>query len=364
MRYSADINALGREANGEDWDVNLTEIDGRLDANQTAASNAVVVTWSAANEVNMLALAAKKGHECKRTDEKKLYRLNGADPTVLGSWVLIAVYAAIAPEDIVNALDSDETDKALSAAQGKILDETKQSLSQKDQPDGYAGVGSDGKIPAILLPGYVDDVIEADELGDFPVTGESGKQYVAIDTGKVYRWGGTVYVEISASPGSTDAVPEGVVNKYFSDARVRTAILTAIDFTSNAVITAADSVLSAFGKIQKQITELTTLVGTKSDKTLATGPAITASQNIGSGDIGQHFEVDSATDITITINADISGYQAVFSQKAAGRILFAVSGGNVLHNFYTHTKSAGLDSTVTLLRVTANHYRLKGETDA
>lgn len=80
-----------------------------------------------------------------------------------------------------------------------------------------------GKVPAALLPSYVDDVIEGANLAAFPVTGETGKVYVALDTGKAYRWSGSVYVEISASPGSTDAVPEGSVNLYFTTGRASAA---------------------------------------------------------------------------------------------------------------------------------------------
>ncbi len=57
----------------------------------------------------------------------------------------------------------------------------------------------DGKVPASQLPSYVSDIVEAANLAAFPATGETSKIYVAIDTGKTYRWGGTVYAEVSAS---------------------------------------------------------------------------------------------------------------------------------------------------------------------
>ena len=57
----------------------------------------------------------------------------------------------------------------------------------------------DGKVPADQLPSYVDDVLEYDSVSAFPSTGEDGKIYVAKDTNKTYRWGGTQYVEISQS---------------------------------------------------------------------------------------------------------------------------------------------------------------------
>lgn len=57
----------------------------------------------------------------------------------------------------------------------------------------------DGKVPASQLPSYVDDVAEYASTSAFPATGESGKIYIATDTNKTYRWGGSAYVEISES---------------------------------------------------------------------------------------------------------------------------------------------------------------------
>jgi len=57
----------------------------------------------------------------------------------------------------------------------------------------------DGFVPASQLPSYVDDILEYANLAAFPVTGESAKIYLTLDTNLTYRWSGTVYVEISAS---------------------------------------------------------------------------------------------------------------------------------------------------------------------
>lgn len=89
---------------------------------------------------------------------------------------------------------------------------------------GLAQLDGTGKIPSSILPSYVDDVLEYANLAAFPATGETGKIYVALDNGKTYRWSGSVYAEISPSPGSTDAVAEGSVNLYFTQARSRQSI--------------------------------------------------------------------------------------------------------------------------------------------
>lgn len=96
------------------------------------------------------------------------------------------------------------------------------ALDGKQASGSYATL-VDGKIPSSQLPSYVDDVVEFPNHAAFPGTGETGKLYLALDTGKAYRWSGSVYVEIVAAPGSTDAVPEGTTNKYYTDARASAA---------------------------------------------------------------------------------------------------------------------------------------------
>ena len=136
--------------------------------------------------------------------------------------------------DALNALDTAVAARQLAA--------------QKGVANGYAGLDSSGKVPASQLPSFVDDVLEYANFAALPVTGETGKIYVTLDTNRTYRWSGSAYVEISASPGSTDAVPEGSSNIYFTAQRVRDVVLTGLS-------TATNSVLVALGKLQKQITD-------------------------------------------------------------------------------------------------------------
>lgn len=80
-----------------------------------------------------------------------------------------------------------------------------------------------GTVPASQLPSYVDDVLEYSDQSSFPVTGETGKIYVDTTAKKIYRWSGSAYVEIAASPGSTDSVTEGTSNLYYTSARAASA---------------------------------------------------------------------------------------------------------------------------------------------
>lgn len=52
---------------------------------------------------------------------------------------------------------------------------------------------SGDKVDSTYLPSYVDDVLEYANLASFPVIGETGKIYIALDTNLSYRWTGSVY---------------------------------------------------------------------------------------------------------------------------------------------------------------------------
>lgn len=129
--------------------------------------------------------------------------------------------------------------------------------------NGIATLGSDGKVPSAQLPSFVDDVVEVSTYSTLPGTGETSKIYVTDDTNKTYRWSGSQYVEISASPGTTDAVPEGSTNKYFNESRVLNTILAGFSAATNAAASASDSVLGALGKLQAQISAALTSIATK-----------------------------------------------------------------------------------------------------
>ena len=86
---------------------------------------------------------------------------------------------------------------------------TKTESDGKYQPKGsYATLDNSGHVPSSQLPSYVDDVIEgyysngnfySDSAKTKKITGEGGKIYTDLTTNKTYRWGGTAWVEISAS---------------------------------------------------------------------------------------------------------------------------------------------------------------------
>lgn len=100
---------------------------------------------------------------------------------------------------------------------------------------GVTPLGGDGKVPASYLPSYVDDVLEYATRAAFPASGETGKIYVALATNRQYRWSGSAYIELVASPGTTDDIVEGAGNLWYTnarvDARIDAAGLAAANYT-------------------------------------------------------------------------------------------------------------------------------------
>ena len=201
------------------------------------------------------------------TDGYTVGALSGSGYIKLVSGVPSVLSAIVASDITQSASYRFVTDTEKSTWNGKqnALGFTPENLANKGLANGYAGLDATGKVPSAQLPSFVDDVLEYANLAGFPWTGETGKIYVALDTNKTYRWSWSAYVEISPSPWSTDSVTEGSTNLYFTTARVLGTLLTGLSTVTNAVITASDSVLSALGKLQKQITDLTTTVGTKAN---------------------------------------------------------------------------------------------------
>ena len=101
----------------------------------------------------------------------------------------------------------------------------KENAINKGLANGYAPLNASTKIDSTYLPSYVDDVIEVANYAALPVTGETGKIYITIDTSLLYRWGGTVYVQV----GGQDPVWGGIVGTLSNQTDLQNALDAKLD---------------------------------------------------------------------------------------------------------------------------------------
>lgn len=232
--------------------------------------------------------------------------------------------------------------------------------------NGVAPLDSSGRVPSANLPSYVDDVIEYANYAAFPATGESGKVYVSLAAGsdsggafaanQQFRWSGTAYQRLVASPGTTDNVPEGSTNQYHTQARVRSSVLTGfVAATGLNAVLATDTILQAFNKIQGWLNglgNLSTITGSSAVLTLL-GSANTAAlrTNIGATTVGSNF-ISTANPSAITfprVNADNT-----VSYLGAADFRTAIGAGSGLTNFTEAKDVSGINSTTPAISLSVN----------
>jgi hypothetical protein len=85
----------------------------------------------------------------------------------------------------------------------------------------------DGKVPAAQLPSYVDDIIEVANFASLPATGETGKIYLTLDNNKIYRWSGSIYIEIAAE----NAVWGQIVGTLSNQTDLQSALNAKVPYT-------------------------------------------------------------------------------------------------------------------------------------
>jgi hypothetical protein len=177
------------------------------------------------------------------------------------------------------------------------------------------------KVKASLLAGSNTSITFDDTLQTITIASQGNVQSVNTKTGAVVLTttdiseGTNLYYtqarfNSAFTAKSTSDLSEGT-NEYFTAARVRAVVLTGISLATNAVISATDTVLSAFGKLQAQITaNLSTLTSHTSN---TSNPHATTKAQVGLSDV-PNVDTTNASNISSGTLADARLTSAVTKQ--------------------------------------------------
>jgi len=235
----------------------------------------------------------------------------------------------------------------------------------KGANNGLAELDSNGKVPSAQLPSYVDDVEEYANLAGFPVTGESGKIYIALDTNLTYRWGGSTYVEISPSL----ALGETSASAYRGDRGKIAYDHSQLTSGNPHNVTKSDVGLSNCDNTSdanKPISSATqTALDNKSDKNI-TLDRKTASYTLVANDNGKMIEMNVAGANTLTIDASIfsAGNQILISQYGAGQTTITAGAGVTLRSSGAKLKTSAQYSLVTIVAISSTEFYVAGDLTA
>ena len=152
----------------------------------------------------------------------------------------------VVSEDCKYRLDNWENRKSVTGwtkLPKQELINTKQYISEKDQPNGYAGLDSNGKIPIEKTYGTTATVVDVETYESLPVTGLSGVIYYVSNTSAQYKWSGSAYIDITdgadnAKKNETSIFDcsNGTSTKYYSSLSAAINVVPPVYRTSNRII--------------------------------------------------------------------------------------------------------------------------------
>lgn len=114
---------------------------------------------------------------------------------------------------------------------------------ERNQPNGYAGLDSSGKLPIEKTYGTTATVVDVATYELLPVTGLSGVIYYVSSTSAQYKWSGSAYIDITdgadnAKKNETSIFDcsNGTSTKYYSSLSAAINVVPPVHRTSNRII--------------------------------------------------------------------------------------------------------------------------------
>ena len=200
--------------------------------------------------------------------------------------------------------------------------------TEKGAASGVCPLDAASKVASTYLPSYVDDVLEYANYAGLPVTGETGKIYVALDTNKTYRWSGSAYIYITSGAVDSVAGKTGVVTLTASDVGLGNVTNNAAvanlsgtntgDQTLPTTLPASD--VYAWAKAATKPTYTYTEVGAQPAGTYATGTGSASGVNTGD----QTNISGNAAGLSVTL-AVASGGTGVTTNTGSGNNVLSTS---------------------------------------
>lgn len=256
-------------------------------------------------------------------------------------------------DQLNNNIDPDLISFTWRQIGGSSLGFTPENIANKGIAGGYASLDGSGLVPSAQLPSYVDDVLEFANLAAFPVTGESGKIYIALDTNFQYRWSGSVYVQITSASAVWGAISGSLASQTDLQTALNARLLIAdiinvlTDTSTNKALSAAqgkalkdtaDALATTVAGKQATLTSanFATFINSTTDKTAPVDADIVPIVDVSTG---KRFSLSN-----LWANYILPKIQAV-TTTIAGLWTFSggitISGGRLL---FTNTFTAGGDS--------------------
>lgn len=205
--------------------------------------------------------------------------------------------------------------------------DARQLLTVKNQPGGYAGLDGSGKLLTSALPALaLTEIFEVSnqtamlalvaQIGDIAIRTDQNKTYAlaAEPSSTLGNWKElrTPTDVVQSVAGLTGAITAAALKAALSLVKGDVG-LGNVDNTSDAnkpVSTAQQAALDLKANISDTIISVTT------------------SRNLAATDNGKVLEVDSATDVTLTVPSSLAaGFNCVVSQIGAGKAIIAAGSG-------------------------------------